>query len=126
MRVFKTRAFSKYQRQENIADEKLVDAVRRAEMGLVEADLGGGLVKQRIARKGKGKSGGYRTLIAYKRAERCVFLFGFAKNDRANIDRVELEALKRVGQGFLELTDEQLAQTIAAERVSEVKYGLER
>ena len=95
-------------------------------MGLVEADLGGGLIKQRIAREGKGKSGGYRTLVAYRKGERSVFLFGFAKSERANIDRVELEALKRVGQGFLELTDDQLAQTIALERISEVNYGPER
>jgi len=81
MRIFKTKAFTKFQRQENIADEKLVDAVHRAEMGLVEADLGGGLIKQRIAREGKGKSGGYRTLVAYRKGERSVFLFGFAKSE---------------------------------------------
>jgi hypothetical protein len=126
MRIFKTKAFAKFQRQEIIADEKLVDAVRKAEIGLVDADLGGGLIKQRIAREGKGKSGGYRTLVAYRKGERSIFLFGFAKSERANIDRVELEALKRLGQGFLELTDDQLAQTIALERISEVKYGPER
>jgi hypothetical protein len=126
MRIFKTKAFAKFQRQEIIADEKLVDAVRKAEIGLVDADLGGGLIKQRIAREGKGKSGGYRTLVAYRKGERSIFLFGFAKSERANIDRVELEALKRLGQGFLELTDDQLAQTIALERISEVNYGPER
>jgi hypothetical protein len=126
MRIFKTKAFAKFQRQEIIADEKLVDAVRKAEIGLVDADLGGGLIKQRIAREGKGKSGGYRTLVAYRKGERSIFLFGFAKSERANIDRVELEALKRLGQGFLELTDDQLAQTIALQRISEVNYGPER
>jgi hypothetical protein len=126
MRIFKTKAFAKFQRQEIIADEKLVDAVRKAEIGLVDADLGGGLIKQRIAREGKGKSGGYRTLVAYRKGERSIFLFGFAKSERANIDRVELDALKRLGQGFLELTDDQLAQTIALERISEVNYGPER
>jgi hypothetical protein len=70
------------QRRERIADTALLEAMRMAERGLVDADLGGGLIKQRIARPGQGKSGGFRTLIAYRRGERAVFQFGFVVPQR--------------------------------------------
>ncbi len=63
MRVFKTKWFSRFARQEDVADTKLVEAVRNIENGLVDADYGGGLIKQRIARDGEGRSGGYRGII---------------------------------------------------------------
>ena len=85
MRVFKTRGFARFARQEMISDEALARAIRQAEAGLVDADLGSGLIKLRLARPGSGKRGGYRTLIAYQAKSRAVFLFGFAKNERENI-----------------------------------------
>jgi len=68
----------------------LREAIERAERGLIDADLGGGLIKQRVARQGQGRSGGYRTIIAYRAKKRAVFLYGFAKNERENIDPDEL------------------------------------
>ena len=65
-------------------DRSLRDAVERAERGLVDADLGGGIIKQRVARTGQGRSGGYRLLIAYRSGDRAVFLYGFGKNERDN------------------------------------------
>jgi len=65
--------------------------------------LGGGLIKQRTARPGQGKSGGYRTIIAYRRGDRAVFLFGFAKSERANLDDDELSYLRRIGRSYLSL-----------------------
>jgi hypothetical protein len=79
MRVYKIKGFMRFQRRERIADTTLAEAILAAERGLVDADLGGGLIKQRIARPGQGKSGGFRTLIAYRRSERAVFLFGFCE-----------------------------------------------
>jgi hypothetical protein len=96
MRVYKIKGFARFQRGECIADRALVEALLAAERGLVDADLGGGLIEQRVARPGQGKSGGFRTLIAYRRGERAVFLFGFAKNERANIDDDELEEWRHV------------------------------
>ena len=81
-----------FTRREGISDDALRDAVARAERGLIDADLGGGVIKQRVPRPGQGRSGGFRTLIAFKAAERSVFLFGFAKNDQDNIDARELTA----------------------------------
>ena len=93
MRVYKTRLFAKFARRERIADRALIEAIERAGRGLIDADLGGGVIKQRVARVGQGRSGGYRTLIAVQFGERAVFLFGFAKNDRDNIDEVELSQI---------------------------------
>ena len=93
MRLYKLKAFARFQRRERIADQVLGRAVKSAEEGLVDADLGGGLIKQRVARQSQGKSGGFRTLIAYRRGDRAIFLFGFAKNERDNLDADELDLL---------------------------------
>jgi len=73
--------------------------VQRAERGLVDADLGGGVIKQRVARPGQGRSGGYRVLLAYRRKTRAVFLFAFAKSERDNIDDNELATLRDIARG---------------------------
>ena len=73
MRVYKVKIFNRFQRREGISDASLVKAVRDAANGLIDADLGGGLIKQRIARSGGGKSGGYRTVLAYRRGQRRCF-----------------------------------------------------
>jgi hypothetical protein len=125
MRVFKVRTFVRFQRREQIADVSLVKAVRDAGKGLIDADLGGGLIKQRIARRGGGKSGGYRTVLAYRRGERAVFLYGFPKSVRANIDDVELEVLRRRGAGLLSAAEEALEFMIADDELTEVSYDEE-
>lgn len=96
-----------------------------AEQGLVEADLGGGLIKQRVARLGQGKSSGYRTVIAYRRGTRAVFLFGFAKNERANLDDDEHVYWQRVGRAYLGLDEDGIEQAIAAGELTGVSYGNE-
>jgi hypothetical protein len=101
MRTFKTKWFARYARQEKLADSSLGEAVLRANRGLVDADLGGHLIKQRVARSGEGRSGGYRVLIAFEASKRAVFLLGFAKNERDNISGKELESLKRIGAQWL-------------------------
>lgn len=79
MRVFKNAWFERFARKQKIADLALFDAVRRAENGQIDADLGGGVIKQRVSRPGQGKSGGYRTTILYRQKQRAFFVFGFAK-----------------------------------------------
>src|SRR3546814_2072097 len=81
-----------FSRKERIDDSALRDAVQRAECGLVDADLGGGVIKQRVARPGKGKSGGYRTLILFRHGDRAIFAFGFAKSAQANISKADLRS----------------------------------
>jgi hypothetical protein len=94
VRIFKTKAFARFARREQLDDTALCSAIRNAERGLIDADLGGGVIKQRIARPGKGKSGGFRTMVLYKSRTGTVFVHGFAKSDRANIREDELAALK--------------------------------
>ncbi|MBI1208027.1 MAG: type II toxin-antitoxin system RelE/ParE family toxin, partial [Azospirillum sp.] len=90
MRIFKTRWLVRFARRERIADDSLKEAIARAARGLVDADLGGGIIKQRVARAGQGRSAGYRMLIAYRAEDRAVFLYGFAKHERDNIGPDEL------------------------------------
>jgi len=125
VRVYRLKAFARFQRRERIADKALAKAVKYAEQGLIDADLGGGLIKQRVARLGQGKSGGYRTVIAYRRGDRAVFLFGFAKNERANLDDRELADWQRVGRSYLGLDDHALEAAVAAGILMEVSYGKE-
>ena len=101
VRIYKTKWFVRYVRQERISDHNLLDAIDRAERGLVDADLGGGVIKQRVARTGQGRSGGYRMLIAYRSGNRAVFLYGFAKSDRDNIDDDQLATLREIGAAWL-------------------------
>jgi hypothetical protein len=120
VRVFKTKWFVRYARRERIEDQGLHDAIERAERGLVDADLGGGIIKQRIARTGQGRSSGYRLLIAYRSGDRAVFLYGFAKNERDNIGDNELETAREIGAGWLEVGIERLEQAIKEGILQEV------
>lgn len=120
MRIFATRWFVRFARKEKIADADLCEAVDRAVHGLVDADLGGHLIKQRIARKGQGRSGGYRVLIAFRSGDRSVFLYGFAKNERDNIDPVELADLKKLAGLFMGMTAAKLDTALHASELKEV------
>ena len=122
MRVFKTRAFERFARKERIGDASLCEAVERAERGVVDADLGGQVIKQRVARPGQGRSGGYRTLIAYRSAHRSVFMFGFAKNDQDNIDSNELTELRKAATEMMRWTDNEVAALAAGGKWTEIDY----
>ena len=100
-------------------------AVRDATKGLIDADLGDGLIKQRVARRGQGKRGGYRTIFACRRAHRAVFLLGFAKSDRANIEDDELEELKAQGREYLALSEEQIEALLLDDDLTEISYDEE-
>lgn len=101
MQIFKTKWMARFARSEGIVDKSFREAIRRAELGIVDADLGGGLIKQRVARQGQGRSGGYRMLIAYQVKDRAVFLYGFAKNERDNIEADELVTAREIAANWL-------------------------
>ncbi len=124
-RIFKTRWFERFARKEKIRDAVLVDAVARAEKGQVDADLGGGVIKQRIARPGQGKSGGYRTIIFFRRGSRAVLAFGFAKSDKANIDADEEKQFKEAARHVLRLTEKQIEELLGKADFVEVRYEQE-
>lgn len=107
-------------RKTELTDAILCAAVREMEAGLVDADLGGGVVKKRIACPGRGKRGSARTLVATNRLGRWFFLFGFEKNDRANVSERELEALQALANDLLGLDTTQLAAQVANRALDEI------
>lgn len=122
MRLFQSRPFARFARREKITDEALREAITRARRGLIDADLGGGIIKQRVARTGQGRSGGYRVLIAIRPTDRAVFMLGFAKNDRENISPDELESLKRLAALWLSCDAAKIEKAIAEGALVEVTY----
>jgi len=122
MHIYKNRWFAKFARREGIADARLREAIDRANAGLIDADLGGGLVKQRVARDGQGRSGGYRTIIIFRAEERAIFVFGFAKNDRANISAAELAVLREAARLTLSFTLGDMEIEVESGKLIEVRY----
>jgi hypothetical protein len=125
VRIFKTKWFARFARREQIADQGLKEAIARAERGLVDADLGGGIIKQRIARTGQGRSGGYRVLVAYRARHRAVFLYGFAKNEREIIEPDELLTLREIGAAWLGADAARLTRALEEAALHEVTDGEE-
>ncbi|MFC6645921.1 type II toxin-antitoxin system RelE/ParE family toxin [Granulicella cerasi] len=120
LRVFKSRDFSRFAKRTGVDDAMLLNAVEQIERGLVDADLGGGVYKQRVARPKQGKSGGFRTILLMRVGELILFVDGFAKNERANISRTELEAFRAIAKGLL-YDDAKLQAAIERKLLMEVK-----
>lgn len=123
MRVLKVRRFARWARKQGLSDAALRASVGEMHRGLVDADLGGGLVKQRVARAGSGKRAGYRTLLATNFRDRWVFLYGFAKNERSNVDDDEHRALRRIAHTYLAMNEATLRRLLQAGELMEVRNG---
>ena len=108
MRIFKNRWFLRFASAEGIDNAALCKAIDDVERGLIDANLGGGVIKQRIARKGEGTSGGFRSIVAYRRGDRAFFVFGFPKHRTANIKKDELVAFKKLAKELLALSGPQI------------------
>lgn len=120
MTVVKTRWFARWARRERLTDAALRSAVDEMSRGLVDADLGGGLVKKRIARAGGGKRGGFRTLLATNLRDRWVFLYGFAKSERESIDDKQLHDLQRLARTYLSISEADVRRLVEAGVLQEV------
>lgn len=119
-RVFKTRHFQRWMRKTELTDARLCQAVEEMAAGLIDTDFGAGVVKKRIGLAGRGKRGGVRTLLATNRGRRWFFVFGFEKNDRANISDEELAALQALAADLLARTAQQLDQAVADGALQEI------
>jgi|SRR6516164_7510172 hypothetical protein len=126
MRIFKNKWFVRFARKERITDAKLAEAVRNAEKGLIDADYGGGVIKQRIARPGQGKSGGYRSIIIFRKGNMAFFVYGFAKNELDNIDESDERDFKDLANVLLALSDEGLKKLTDNGELTEVEYEDEK
>lgn len=120
MRVFMTKSFARFVAREDIDDGMLWEAAERADAGRIDADLGGGVIKQRIARRGEGKSGGFRTILLFRRGAIAVFAYGFAKSDRGNIRPDELKAFRRLANEVCRLDDAALGAAVRNGTLKEV------
>ena len=122
-RVFKSKHFSRWMRKTDLTDRALSDAVKEMVCGLIDADLGGGVVKKRIGLPGRGKSGGARTLVATNKGNRWFFVFGFEKSERPNIRDDELEALQEIAAALLARTSRQLDEAVRDGALQEICYA---
>jgi hypothetical protein len=125
MKIYKTRWFNRWAHKQRLDDINLCTAVREMIAGLYDADLGSGLVKKRIARSGKGKSSGFRTLIATNKGDRWIFIYGFPKSERGNIDKDEAEALKKLAEQLLSITPAALETAKDTDELIEVNCDAE-
>ena len=120
MKVFKNAWFSRFALKENIRASALLDAIERAENGQIDADLGGGVIKQRIARLGESKSKGYRSIIRFRKDEKAFFVYGFSKSELGNIRVDEEDQFKKMARHVLALTDAQLSTLVVNGQFEEV------
>ncbi|MGH8498614.1 MAG: type II toxin-antitoxin system RelE/ParE family toxin [Methylococcales bacterium] len=111
-RVFKTRTFNRWMRKSDLRDQDLCRAVSEMEQGLIDTHLGGHVVKKRVALAGRGKRGSARTLVATNLEGRWFFLFGFEKNERANIDDDELRVLQETARDLLRFNHSEIAAAV--------------
>ncbi|MEE9345842.1 MAG: type II toxin-antitoxin system RelE/ParE family toxin [Methylococcales bacterium] len=121
MHIYKNTWFQRFARREKITDQMLVDTITRAEDGLIDADLGGNIIKQRIARKGQGKSSGYRTIVIFKQGDKAFFVYGFAKSERENLKENELKYYKESAEIYLSMSNEQIDKLLKTSELTEIE-----
>lgn len=121
MRIFKNKWFVRFAEDEGIDDETLCEAVQLAEQGRIDANLGGGVIKQRLARRGSGKSAGYRSIILYRKGDKAFFVYGFAKNSQDNITRNDEKNFKESAKFVLNLSDDDIKKLIKEHNWQEVR-----
>lgn len=122
MKIYKHRIFAKWANDEEIDNSILKEAISEIQCGLFDANLGAGLYKKRVSRPGRGKRGGYRTLVAFKQDNMPVFVLGFSKSMRENISDKELAGLKKLARYYLSATPLVIYNTLEVGELIEVKY----
>jgi hypothetical protein len=118
--LFKTRTFARWSRKAQVSDKALVKAIAEMEAGLIDADLGGSVYKKRVPLPGRGKRGGARILVATRHVNRWFLLYGFGKNEQANIDDRELAALQKLAGALLSMTSSQIEHSVAGKELMEI------
>ncbi len=121
MHKFKTKPFHRWALKEGLTDAVLLSALKEIAQGLVEANLGGHVYKKRVKLAGRGKSGGARTLLAYRTTDKAFFIYGYAKNERENTGQRELEALKELAAELLGYTEAQITKAIESGELKEIR-----
>jgi len=125
MQIFKTKEFARLARKHGVGDADLVEAVRRAEKGLIDADIGAHLIKQRVARKGEGRRGGLRTILFLKERDRAVFLHLYEKSQQANLSHHERETLREIAKHLASLRNPAFAKLVQERKWKEIAHDPE-
>ncbi len=125
MRVFKTKWFARFARRQGLEDTDLCAAVARAETGLIDADLGGGVIKQRIARPGEGRSGGFRSIVLFRSGDTAFFVYGFAKGARGNVRRNDERGFRELADQMFGYDDAALAKALRGGAIVEVRCDVQ-
>jgi hypothetical protein len=120
IRIFQTKVFARLARAEGVSSDSLIRCVIEAEDGLIEANLGRGLIKQRLARPGQGKSGSLRTIVVFRKGSRAIFIDIFAKKDKANFTEDELKGYRKLAGILLSWNDKQISEALAAGALIEI------
>jgi hypothetical protein len=123
LRILAVKRFRRWAQRQGLNPAALLAAVEEMRRGLIDADLGGGLVKKRIGLRGRGKRGGARSIVATNKSSRWYFLYGFAKNEREAISELDLVALRAYAGDLLALTTDEIAHAIAEGELIEVSDG---
>lgn len=121
MKIIKTKLFAKWAIKNHVGDESLAIAAKEIAVEIYEASYGGGVVKKRVANKGRGKSGSTRTIVAFKKGRHCFFVFGFEKNAKSNITVNEEKAFKIIARSLLAYSDLEIDELIKEGSLVEVK-----
>lgn len=121
MRIFKNKWFVRFARQQGIEDTALCEAIVDTEKGVIDADLGGGVIKQRIARPNEGKSGGFRSIVLFRPGDKAFFVYGFSKSARGNIRKDELKGFKELADLVLGYDKAALTKALKSGAIVEVK-----
>ena len=120
MKIIKTKIFAKWADKNKVSEQSLVIAANEIALELYEANYGGGLLKKRVANKGRGKSSSTRTIVALKKGKNCFFIYGFEKNEKSNISLNEEKAFKIIAKSLLNYSDLELNQLIKDEILLEI------
>lgn len=121
MRVLKDLEFEDWAAEYNVTDAMLCDAAKEIEAGLIDARLGGFLLKKRVAAPGRGKRGSYRTIVGHRQGDRLIFVHRFAKNETDNITKKEKEALRKLCDVYMLADDKKLAEMIEMKQILEIQ-----
>ena len=122
MKIVLTTWFERFAKQQGIEDSALYDAISRANKGSIDADLGGGVIKQRIARRNEGRSRGFRSIILFRRGDRAFFVYGFAKGNRSNLRPDELEVYRSFADEVFGYEEADLAKVVDRNKWKELKH----
>lgn len=121
MKIIKTKLFAKWAIKNEVNDESLVIAANEIAIDVYEANYGGGVIKKRVANKGRGKSGSTRTIVAFKKGRHCFLVFGFEKNAKSNISSNEEKAFKMIAKSLLAYSDQELNELIKERALVEIE-----